>query len=60
MEPVSQSHWEDLGNSIKRHIVFVLGNDFQPPRKDTYYSGLAYCVRDRLIERWLSGQRLAY
>ncbi len=63
MEPLQSGqrpHWDELGPSIKRHIVFVLGNDFQPPRKDTYYSGLAYCVRDRLIERWLSGQRLYY
>jgi starch phosphorylase len=38
----------------------MLGNDFNPPRRDTYYNGLAYCVRDRLIERWLSDQRLYY
>lgn len=49
-----------LENSIKRHIVVMLGNDFNPPRRDTYYNGLAYCVRDRLIERWLSDQRLYY
>jgi starch phosphorylase len=49
-----------LENSIKRHIVAMLGNDFNPPRRDTYYNGLAYCVRDRLIERWLSDQRLYY
>ncbi len=49
-----------LADSIKRHIVLMLGNDFHPPRKDTYYNGLAYCVRDRLIERWLSAQRLYY
>lgn len=49
-----------LENSIKRHIVLLLGNDFNPPRRDTYYNGLAYCVRDRLIERWLADQRLYY
>jgi len=49
-----------LKNSIQRHIVSILGNDFHPPRKDTFYNGLAYCVRDRLIERWLNSQRSYY
>lgn len=49
-----------LEESIKRHIVLILGNDFTPPRRDTYYNGLAYCVRDRLIERWLADQRMYY
>ncbi len=45
---------------IKRHIVSTLGNDFEPPRKDTYYNGLAYSVRDRLLERWFNAQRSYY
>jgi len=49
-----------LKDSIQRHIVSLLGNDYLPPRKDTYYNGLAYCVRDRLIERWLNSQRSYY
>jgi starch phosphorylase len=45
---------------IQRHIVTILGNDFRPPRRDTYYKGLAYYVRDRIINRWLEGQRSYY
>lgn len=55
------SNIEDaLLSDIKHHIVSMLGNDHQPPRRDTYYHGLAYCVRDRLIERWLRSQRSYY
>ena len=49
-----------LEESIKRHIILLLGNDCRPPRKDTYYSGLAYCVRDRLLAKWLNAQRSYY
>jgi len=49
-----------LKDNIQRHIISILGNDYHPPRKDTFYNGLAYCVRDRLIERWLSSQRSYY
>jgi starch phosphorylase len=49
-----------LKEDIQRHIMTILGNDFTPPRKDTYYSGLAYSVRDRLVRQWLSAQRSYY
>ncbi|MBI5848102.1 MAG: glycogen/starch/alpha-glucan phosphorylase [Nitrospirae bacterium] len=49
-----------LKDDIQRHIVSILGNDYRTPRKDTFYNGLAYCVRDRLIERWLNSQRSYY
>ena len=49
-----------LRAELERHVVSMLGNDFQPPRRDTYYQGLAYCVRTRLIERWLQAQRVYY
>ena len=45
---------------LEQHVVSMLGNDFQPPRRDTYFQGLAYCVRTRLIERWLQAQRSNY
>ena len=41
---------------LQRYIVSLFGNDFRPPRKDTYYNGLASCVRERLIVRWLAAQ----
>ena len=38
----------------------TMGNDFYPPRKETYYKGLAYTVRDRLVKQWLNSQRSYY
>jgi starch phosphorylase len=49
-----------LTQDIHRHIMSVLGNDYDPPRKDTYYQGLAFSVRDKLIECWLKTQRSYY
>ena len=49
-----------LLDSIQKHIVTILGNDYCPPRKDTYYNGLAYFVRDELIKQWLDAQRSYY
>ncbi len=51
---------ERLLADIRKHIVCTLGNDFLPPRKDTYYNGLAYSVKERLSERWLKTQREYY
>lgn len=47
---------KNLLKNIQRHIVSSLGNDFTPPRKDTYFYGLALSIRDRLIRRWLKTQ----
>lgn len=49
-----------LLSNIQRFIVSMLGNDCRPFRKDTYYNGLAYCVRERLINNWLESQRRYY
>jgi len=49
-----------LRYELEQHVVSMLGNDSQPPRKDTYYQGLAYCVRTHLIEQWLQAQRTYY
>ncbi|ABK45921.1 glycogen phosphorylase [Magnetococcus marinus MC-1] len=49
-----------LLQAIHRHVVTTLGNDVFPPRKETYYKGLAYAVRDRLMERWVMAQRDFY
>ena len=37
-----------------------MGNDDTVARKDTYYKGLAHSVRDRLMQRWIEGQRAYY
>jgi len=50
----------ELLSDMHRNIVSTLGNDFYPPRKDTYYGGLAYSVRERLVDRWLKTQRAYY
>lgn len=50
----------NLHEEIKQHIMTTMGNDFYPPRKDTYYKGLAYSVRDRLVKKWLNAQRSLY
>jgi len=46
-----------LVNDIRRHISFTLGNDPDKPSKYACYMGLAYSVRDRLIEHWIKTQR---
>jgi starch phosphorylase len=45
---------------IERHIMLTLGDDYLAPKRSSYYKGLAYGVRDRLIERWLKTQRSYY
>ncbi|MFH1998385.1 MAG: glycogen/starch/alpha-glucan phosphorylase [Planctomycetota bacterium] len=51
---------EKLLEDIQRHITYTLGNDGSVPRKDTYFNGLAYSVRDRLLKSWIEGQRAYY
>ena len=48
---------DTLANDIRRHISFTLGYDPDKPSKYACYMGLAYSVRDRLIERWIKTQR---
>jgi starch phosphorylase len=49
-----------LIDQIRRHICFTLGNDPDKPNKYACYMGLAFAVRDRLIERWIRTQRELY
>jgi len=51
---------EDLLKDVQHHIVSYLGNDYDPPRRNTYYYGLSLSVRDRLVARWLKTQRSYY
>jgi starch phosphorylase len=48
---------DTLANDIRRHISFTMGNDPDKPSKYACYMGLAYSVRDQLIERWIKTQR---
>jgi starch phosphorylase len=49
-----------LKNDILRHIRFSMGNDPYRPDKYSCFMGLAYSVRDRLIDRWIETQRSLY
>ncbi len=49
-----------LLSDIQHHVMAYLGNDYIPPRTDTYYYGIALSLRDRLIRRWLQTQRSVY
>ena len=51
---------DSLKSAILRHICFTLGNDPINPNKFSAFMGLAYSVRDRLIERWIKTQRALY
>ena len=51
---------EALKDDIQRHVALTLGSDPFPPRKEHYYLGLCYTVRDRLVEKWLDTQRSYY
>lgn len=50
----------DLKTDILRHIRSSLGNDPGKPDKYACFMGLAYSVRDRLIDRWIRSQRALY
>ncbi len=52
-----QDPTDGLKNDILRHIEFTLGNDPNKPDKFSCFMGLAYAVRDRLMERWMHTQR---
>ena len=51
---------ESLKSKILHHICFTLGNDPERPTKFSAFMGLAYSVRDRLLERWMKTQRALY
>jgi starch phosphorylase len=51
---------DSLKNDIFRHIRSMIGRDPGKPNKYAIYMGLAYSVRDRLIEKWITTQRLFY
>ncbi len=50
----------ELRESIVRHLQFTLGVDPAVAERAGIFQGLAYAVRDRLLERWLDTQRSCY
>jgi glycogen phosphorylase len=62
-EPDTPRHFDTEGGllaDIQSHVMGILGNDYVPPRVDTYYYGLVLSLRARLIRRWLQTQRDVY
>ena len=55
-----QEQTQSLKSDILRHIQYTLGNDPAKPDKFACFMGLAYSVRDRLIELWIETQRNLY
>ena len=51
---------DTLVGNIRWHIQSSLGKDPKMPDKFSCFMGLAYSLRDRLIEKWLSAQRAGY
>ncbi len=51
---------QDLKTSILRHIRTTLGADPSTLDAPTCYLGLAHCVRERLLDRWIESQRALY
>ena len=49
-----------LKNEIQRHIRFTMGRDPEKPNRHACFMGLAYTIRDRLIDRWIRTQRSQY
>jgi glycogen phosphorylase len=49
-----------LKDDILHHVQSMLGIDPLMPDKNSCFMGLAYSVRDRLIERWIKSQRSLY
>jgi starch phosphorylase len=51
---------DSLKSDILRHIEFTLACDPNMADKYACFMGLAYTIRDRLVERWMKTQRSLY
>ncbi|GAB6905915.1 glycogen phosphorylase [Desulfosarcina cetonica] len=49
-----------LKDEIRQHIWRTMGRDPAKPNRHACFTGLAYSVRDRLIDRWIRTQRSQY
>ncbi|MBI5099703.1 MAG: glycogen/starch/alpha-glucan phosphorylase [Nitrospirae bacterium] len=55
-----QQRIEKLESTVKNYIEHHLGKDCERSHTFDFYIGLAYAMRDRLIEEWLATQRSYY
>jgi starch phosphorylase len=55
-----QQRIEKLESTVKNYIEHHLGKDCERSHTFDFYIGLAYAIRDRLIEEWLATQRSYY
>ena len=51
---------DTLEADIARHIRFTMGRDPAKPNRHAAFMGLAFAVRDRLMDRWIRTQRAQY
>ena len=58
--PVVEDDTGGLKECILRHIRFTIGNDPERLTKYSAFMGLAYAVRNRLIDRWINTQSALY
>ena len=58
--PPDVSTFDTLKTNVLHHICYTLGNDPSKPSRYAAFMGLAYSVRDRLIENWIKTQRALY
>ncbi len=49
-----------LKDEIQRHIRFTMARDPEKPNRHACFMGLAYSIRDRLVDRWIRTQRSQY
>jgi starch phosphorylase len=49
-----------LKEEIQRHMRFTMGRDPEKPNRYACFVGLAYSVRDLLMDRWIRTQRSQY
>lgn len=49
-----------LRNEIRHHVVSECGKDARSMSMRDCYTGLAYTIRERLVERWIETQRKYY
>lgn len=55
-----QQRTKKLESTVKGYIEHHLGKDCERSYTFDFYIGLAYAIRDRLIEEWLATQRSYY
>lgn len=57
---MSATKTASVKSDILHHVEFTLASDPQMADKYACFMGLAYTIRDRLVERWMKTQRSLY